>query len=205
MDFLFDGPKSAMLTVALAHGAGGPMDSPFMNDAAGGIAEGGFRVARFEFPYMAARRAGKKSGAPDPPAVLRETWLDAIRALGADRLVVGGKSLGGRIASMVADEGGVRGLICFGYPFHPPGKPERTRTAHLAALETPALILQGERDPFGTPEDVAGYRLSRAIRVVWIPDGDHSFKPRAKSGRTEAGNRALAVTEARNFVESRVS
>jgi hypothetical protein len=179
------------------------MDSPFMNDAANAIAEGGFRVARFEFPYMAARRTGRKSGAPDPPAVLRETWLDAIRALGADRLVIGGKSLGGRIASMVADEGGVRGLVCFGYPFHPPGKPERTRTAHLAALETPALVLQGERDPFGTPEDVAGYRLSRAIRVVWVPDGDHSFKPRAKSGRTEAENRAFAFAEARKFAESR--
>lgn len=205
IDFLIDGPKNAKLTVALAHGAGAPMDSPFMNDVAKGIAEGGFRVARFEFPYMRARRTGGKRGAPDPPPVLRETWLDAIRALGAERLVVGGKSLGGRIASMVADEGGVRGLVCFGYPFHPPGRPERLRTAHLAALATPALVLQGERDPFGTPEDVAGYRLSRAIRVVWIPDGDHSFKPRAKSGRTEADNRAFAVERAREFLTERVS
>jgi len=203
VDLFFDGPKNAGLTVALAHGAGAPMDSPFMNDVAKGIAEGGFRVARFEFPYMRARRAGGRSGAPDRPPVLRETWLEAIRELGPERLVVGGKSLGGRVASLVADEAGVRGLICFGYPFHPPGKPERLRTAHLAALATPALILQGTRDPFGGPDDVAGYRLSGAVRVVWVPDGDHSFKPRAKSGRTEAENRALAVAEARVFLGQR--
>jgi hypothetical protein len=205
VDFLLDGPKNAKLIVALAHGAGGPMDSPFMNEVAAGIAAGGYRVARFEFPYMRSRRSGQKSGAPDREPVLRQTWLEAIRALGPERLVVGGKSLGGRIASLVADEAGVRGLICFGYPFHPPGKPERLRTAHLAGLATPALVLQGTRDPFGAPEDVAGYRLSRAIRVVWVPDGDHSFKPRAKSGRTEAENRAFAVAEARVFLRERAA
>jgi predicted alpha/beta-hydrolase family hydrolase len=203
VDFLFDGPKNATLTLALAHGAGAPMDSPFMNDVAKGVAEGGYRVARFEFPYMRVRRSGGRSGAPDRPSVLRDTWLEAVGELGAERLVVGGKSLGGRIASLVADEAGVRGLICFGYPFHPPGKPERLRTAHLAALSTPALVLQGTRDPFGTPDDLAGYRLSPALRVVWVPDGDHSFKPRAKSGRTEAENRAFAVAEARAFLRER--
>ncbi len=205
ISILFDGPKNAALTVALAHGAGAPMDSPFMNDVAKGIAEGGFRVARFEFPYMRARRQGGRSGAPDRPPVLRETWLEAIRELGAERLVIGGKSLGGRIASLVADEAGVCGLVCFGYPFHPPGKPGQLRTAHLAALATPALFLQGTRDPFGSADDVAGYRLSRAIRVVWVPDGDHSFKPRAKSGRTEAENRAFAVAEALEFLRRRAA
>ncbi len=205
VDFLLDGPKNAKLTVVLAHGAGAPMDSPFMAEAAERIADGGFRVARFEFPYMRARREGAKSGAPDREPVLREAWLEAIRELGADRLVVGGKSLGGRIASMVADEAKVLGLLCFGYPFHPPGKPDRLRTAHLAGLATPALILQGERDPFGSPEEVSRYRLSRAIRVVWVPDGDHSFKPRAKSGRTEAENRAFAAAEARNFLRERTA
>jgi len=203
VDFLFDGPKNATLTVALAHGAGAPMDSSFMNDVAAGIAAGGYRVARFEFPYMRARRSGKNTRAPDREPVLRETWGQAIRELGPERLVVGGKSLGGRIASLVADDAGVRGLICFGYPFHPPGNPERLRTAHLAALATPALVLQGTRDPFGTPDDVAGYRLSRAIRLVWVPDGDHSLKPRAKSGRTEAENRAFAIAEACVFLRQR--
>ena len=198
--FLYDGPKRAALTVALAHGAGAPMDSPFMNAAAAGLGAAGFRVARFEFPYMRARREGGRRGAPDSPAVLRSTWLEAIEALGPGPVAVGGKSLGGRIASMVADEAGAAALVCFGYPFHPPGRPERLRTGHLEKLGTPTLILQGARDPFGTPEDVAGYRLSKAIRVVWVEDGDHSFKPRAKSGRTEKENVAFAIGKTVEFL-----
>ncbi|HYK42169.1 MAG TPA: alpha/beta fold hydrolase, partial [Thermoanaerobaculia bacterium] len=140
--FLFDGPAGASRTVVLAHGAGGPMDSPFLNDFAAGLAAEGLRVARFEFPYMRARRSGGKSGAPDREPVLRDAWHRAITALGGGRsLVIGGKSLGGRIASMVADEADVAGLVCLGYPFHPPGQPDRLRTKHLAALRTPAVIL----------------------------------------------------------------
>jgi predicted alpha/beta-hydrolase family hydrolase len=173
-----------------------------MAKAAHALGVHGFRVARFEFPYMHARRAGGGRGAPDRPAVLKEKWLEAVRALGSRHVVVGGKSLGGRIASMIADEAGADGLVCFGYPFHPPGAPERLRTAHLENLATPALILQGTRDSFGTPEDVEGYALARSIRVVWVPDGDHSFKPRAKSGRTEADNLAFAFETAADFVRS---
>jgi predicted alpha/beta-hydrolase family hydrolase len=94
----------------------------------------------------------------------------------------------------------VRGLVCFGYPFHPPGSPDRLRTAHLENLATPALVLQGTRDPFGAPEEVEAYRLARSIRVVWVPDGDHSLKPRAKSGRTESQNLELAFETAGEFV-----
>ena len=199
--FLFDGPEDAPLTLVLAHGAGAPMISPFLNVVARGVAQGGTRVARFEFPYMRARRPGGPRGAPDRGPVLEESWREAIAALGGGgRLVIGGKSLGGRIASMVADEAGVRGLVCLGYPFHPPGKPERLRTKHLESLSTPALLLQGTRDPFGGREDVAGYRLSEAIRVAWIEDGDHSFKPRASSGRTEAENLAQAIALVREFL-----
>jgi hypothetical protein len=205
MEFFFDGPADAKLTIALAHGAGAPMDSPFMEKAARALGSRGFRVARFEFPYMHARREGGARGAPDRPSVLRETWLEVARALGPGHLVIGGKSLGGRIASMIADEAGARGLVCFGYPFHPPGAPERLRTAHLEHLATPALILQGTRDPFGTPDDVKGYALSRSVRVVWVPDGDHSFKPRAKSGRTEADNLAFAFETAADFAGELVS
>jgi predicted alpha/beta-hydrolase family hydrolase len=101
---------------------------------------------------------------------------------------------------MVADREGVRGLVCLGYPFHPPGKPERLRTKHLEDLRTPALIVQGTRDTFGGREDVAGYQLSDAIRVAWIEDGDHSLKPRASSGRTEAQNIAEAIVLVREFL-----
>jgi hypothetical protein len=200
--FLFDGPESAAPTIVLAHGAGAPMDSPAMTAFARGLADRGFRVARFEFPYMRARREGGARKAPNPGPVLAASWKRAVEALGGGgRVVIGGKSLGGRIASMVADEVGARGLVCLGYPFHPPGQPDRLRTAHLAALRTPALIVQGTRDSFGTAEDVATYTLSPSIELVWIPDGDHSFKPRASSGRTEKQNLAAAVEAVAGFLE----
>ena len=116
-------------------------------------------------------------------------------------LVIGGRSMGGRIASMVADDCGVRALLCFAYPFHPPGRPDRLRTAHLARLRTPTLILQGERDPFGSPAEVASYALPAAITVHWIADGDHSFKPRKRSGRTLQDNLADAVQRSVSFLD----
>jgi len=201
-DLLLDGPVDAAMTVVLAHGAGAPMNTPFLNSVARGLAAaGGVRVLRFEFPYMRARRQGGGRGAPDREPILRNAWKEVVEELGGGkRVVIGGKSLGGRIASLVADEVGARGLVCLGYPFHPPGRPEKLRTEHLEALKTPALIVQGTRDPFGSPDDVAGYRLSPAIRVVWLEDGDHSWKPRASSGRTEAQNMADALAAIREFL-----
>jgi predicted alpha/beta-hydrolase family hydrolase len=199
--FLTDGPDAAEQTYVFAHGAGGPMDAPFMNLVARELGERGIRVVRFEFPYMAARRTGGKRGAPDREKVLLDTWREvATKLCGGERLVIGGKSMGGRMATLVADELRVRGVVCFGYPFHPPGQPAKARTAHLEALVTPMLVLQGERDPFGTPEDVAGYKLSSQIRIEWIPDGDHSLKPRAKSGNTERQNLVHTVDLAAAFM-----
>ncbi len=200
---LLDGPDAASATVLLAPGAGAPMDSSFLARAAAGLASRGIRVVRFEFPYMARRRTEGRRGAPDREPVLRASWTAmAERFGGGPRVVVGGKSLGGRIASMIADEVGARGLVCFGYPFHPPGDKSRLRTKHLAALRTPALILQGERDVFGDRADVEGYALSPAIRIHWLAAGDHSFKPPARSGRTEAGNVEEAIAIAAEFIES---
>ncbi len=198
--FLLDGPCNASLTLALAHGAGAPMDSPFMEFMATHVAAAGWRVARFEFPYMAKRRVDDKRRPPDREAVLLQSWTTVVDALGPERLVVGGKSLGGRIASMVADETGVRGLVCLGYPFHPPGRPERTRTAHLATLRTPTLIVQGARDPFGVEADTDSYTLSPAIGLHWLGDGDHSFKPRKKSGRTLEQNLLEAARSVAGFL-----
>jgi hypothetical protein len=107
--------------------------------------------------------------------------------------------MGGRIASLIADDLGVDGLLCLGYPFHPPGRPERTRTAHLETLRTPTLICQGERDPFGSRDEVGGYRLSGSIRLVWIADGEHSFRPRKASGRTWEQNLDAAARAAATF------
>jgi uncharacterized protein len=183
-----DGPADAPLTLVLAHGAGAPMDSPFLEALARDVSAAGFEVARFEFPYMAARRRGERRP-PDRQAVLERAWLGAVEACRegrrSRRLVVGGKSLGGRIASRIAERAGAVGLVCLGYPFHPPKRPPTGRIEHLATLGTPTLILQGTRDPFGTPEEVASYPLSPAIRLHWVADGDHGFKPRRRSGRTE--------------------
>jgi uncharacterized protein len=179
------------------------MDNAFMKAMAAGIADRGIRVVRFEFPYMAARRAGKKTGAPDREPVLLETWREMVaRYAPAPQLVIGGKSLGGRMASMVADQLGVAGLVCFGYPFHPPGQPQKLRTRHLETLTTPAVMIQGTRDPLGNESEVPRYRLSHAIRLEWIPDGDHSFKPRVRSGSTEGENLARAVEIASEFILS---
>jgi predicted alpha/beta-hydrolase family hydrolase len=187
-DLLFDGPPNATVTIVLAHGAGAGMDTPFMDFFASGLAKHGFRLVRFEFPYMASHRSAGKRKPPDREPVLRETWLKVIAMVRNSGLVIGGKSMGGRIASLIADEAAVSGLVCLGYPFHPVGKPESLRVEHLKAIQTPTLILQGERDPFGNREAVAGYKRSPAVEVVWLPDGDHSFKPRKSSGRTEEQN-----------------
>jgi len=200
-DFLTDGPGEAPVRIVLAHGAGAPMDTPFMNAIAHGVAGAGIRVVRFEFDYMAKRRSDGKRRGPERVEKLIARYRAVLEELGeASRTVIGGKSMGGRIASLIADDVGVAGLVCLGYPFHPPTKPERLRTEHLCKLRTPALIVQGTRDRFGVPEEVASYELSPAIQVVWLEDGDHSFKPRKKSGRTLEQHLDEAVAAIVDFV-----
>ncbi|THF56100.1 alpha/beta hydrolase [Mesorhizobium composti] len=200
-DFLFSDPRDASTTLLLAHGAGAPMDSDWMNTMAAKLAGQGIRVARFEFAYMAARRTGQRKPPPRAEKLLDEyrAVVDALAPQG--RLLIGGKSLGGRVASMVADDlhraGKIAGLVCLGYPFHPPGSPEKLRTAHLETLRCPALICQGTRDPFGTREEVAGYDLSAAIALHWF-EGDHDLKPRKADGVTlddNLGQAASAVAD----------
>ena len=112
--FLSNGPEQGAPTLILAHGAGAPMDSPFMEHMARQLAHAEVHVLRFEFPYMAARRTSGKRGAPEREAVLLQTWRDAVAECGAGRPFIGGKSMGGRMASMVADEVGAAGLVCLG-------------------------------------------------------------------------------------------
>lgn len=197
MEFLANGLEASAPTLILAHGAGAAMDSPFMEHMARQLADAGVRVLRFEFPYMARRRTTGKRGAPDRELVLLQTWRDAVAECGAERPFIGGKSMGGRMASMVADEVGAAGLACLGYPFHPPGKPEKTRTAHLEALLTPTLIVQGTRDPFGTREDVAGYTLSDAIHMHWVEGGNHDL---VASGTGKAAGWNAVAAEVATFV-----
>ena len=183
--FLIEGDAKADTTILLAHGAGAPMDSASMNAYAGALVRAGLRVVRFEFSYMANRRTTDVRKPPPRAETLNAEYLAAVDAVDArGRLVIGGKSMGGRVASMIADDlfhaGRISGLLCLGYPFHPVGKPDQLRTAHLAELKTPALIVQGTRDPFGTREEVASCKLSKMIEILWLEDGDHDLKPRKK-------------------------
>jgi len=179
---------------AIAHGAGAGMRHPFMTGVAAGLARGGISVLRFNFPYMEkARRV------PDSPAVLLKTWDAAIgdaagRHVGLP-VVAGGKSLGGRMASMAAARQGgafpAAALVFFGYPLHPPGRPERLRDAHLFEIRVPMLFIQGTRDAlarFDLIQDVV-HRLGSRARLHEVAGGDHSFRaPRAKRPDLEIGH-----------------
>jgi predicted alpha/beta-hydrolase family hydrolase len=203
MDLLRNGPEQSSTQIVLAHGAGAGMDSPFMQAIAEGLAARGFSVVRFEFPYMREKRRGGAKRGPDRQDVLVNAWRDVIETLGgAHALVLGGKSLGGRIASLIADEVGAKGLVCLGYPFHPPGRPRVLRTRHLERLDTPTLIVQGSRDSMGSRDQVPDYTLSPRIHVTWIEDGDHSLKPRRRSGCDPQEALANAVDQVAVFVNA---
>jgi predicted alpha/beta-hydrolase family hydrolase len=204
-EIFYSGPERAPIYV-LAHGAGAGHDSAFMVAMADLLAARGVRVARFDFAYMAERRAGKKRPPPKAERVVPEyrAALDRVAAEAAagTTIVIGGKSMGGRVASLLAaeDTAPARGLACLGYPFHPPNQPGNLRVAHLAAIPCSTLIVQGERDPFGGRGEVEGFGLPSAIRFAWIGDGDHDFGPRGGSGFTRKGNLATAADALASFV-----
>ena len=196
-NFLITGPPDAAVRYLCAHGAGAGMETPFLKAVAELLAERGIATYRFEFAYMAARRQGARKPPPKAERLMNE-YRAAVAAVPAGvPLIIGGKSMGGRVASMVADElypaKRIAGLACLGYPFHPPKKPQQLRTAHLTALACPTLIVQGERDPFGGRTEVEAYGLSPAIRFYWAADGDHDLGPRGGSGFTRKGNLAAAA------------
>jgi predicted alpha/beta-hydrolase family hydrolase len=198
LDLLTTGPPDAAAHFLCAHGAGGGMDSAFLKTMAALLAERGVATHRFEFAYMAARRQGGSRKPPPRAERLMDEYRAAVAAMPAGAtLLIGGKSMGGRVASLIADELFARqriaGLVCLGYPFHPPNKPEQLRTAHLEHLACAALIVQGERDPFGGRGEVEAYRLSPAIRFHWVGDGDHDLGPRGASGFTRKGNLTAAA------------
>lgn len=194
-------PASA--TLILAHGAGAPMDSGWMNDMAARLADQGVNVVRFEFPYMAQRRADGGKRPPNPAPKLLECWREVyalVRRHVTGRLAVGGKSMGGRMASLLADELGADALVCLGYPFYAVGKPEKPRVEHLAGLKTRALIVQGERDALGNREAVEAYTLAPAIEVFWLTAGDHDLKPLKASGFTHEQHLAAAAQKVALFL-----
>lgn len=206
-NFLINDPGNARATVLLAHGAGAPMDSAAMEAITAALVARSLKVARFEFSYMATRRT--EGGRKPPPRAdrLLPEYMESIKALNSEGpLIIGGKSMGGRVATMIADEcyesGQINGVLCLGYPFHPPNKPTSLRTAHLVGLKPPTLIVQGTRDPFGTQQEVPDYELSPSIELVWLPDGDHDFKPRKRvTGLTQADHIATMAGQVSNWID----
>ncbi len=193
VDILWSGPESADETLVLGHGAGAAMDSKGMNDLADVLASRGIRTARFEFGYMAGRREGVRRPPPRAETLAGE-YLAAVAQVGG-RPFIGGRSMGGRVATMVADELGPPGVVCFGYPFHPPLKPTQLRTAHLENLETPLLVVQGTRDEFGTRDEVEGYALSPTVEIVWVEGANHGLG--TKKALAAAADAAAAWISAR--------
>ncbi|HBS41689.1 MAG TPA: alpha/beta hydrolase [Oceanospirillales bacterium] len=191
----------------MAHGAGADASSEFMQDMGARIAALGVYVVRFDFPYMEKRREDGKRRPPDRLPKLLDAFREIITAL--DRpCVIGGKSMGGRVASVLgqaADRPGqVKGCACLGYPFHPPGKPESLRTEHLLSLNTPVLIAQGTRDAMGTQDEVAAMALDKALEFVWLADGNHDLKPRKASGFSHDEHLQTTAAAVAAFVQNAI-
>lgn len=206
--FVVNGPETASSGFLFAHGAGAPMDSDFMETVANGLASRGVRVIRFEFPYMAKRRIDGKKRPPDRQPILVQSFVDALEALprSVAKVYIGGKSMGGRMATLLTadtlavEAHDIAGCICFGYPFHAPGKPMGNRMDHFSSLVQPLLICQGTRDPFGGQEELARYSIPKKAKICWIEDGDHDLKPRKASGRTHSENIVNAIDRAAHLM-----
>lgn len=172
----------------LAHGAGAGQDSSFMQGLREYLGRNGVQTLSIEFAYMQRIRREKRRRPPPSVDHLVEEmvqWCGILKHRNLPPLWLGGKSLGGRVASLVASRQETVGLVLCGYPFHPPRKPERTRLAHWPRITCPTLVLQGTRDPFGTRDEIEGYDLPGNAKVTFLEDGEHDWKPRKSSGLTQ--------------------
>lgn len=209
MNLVFDGPDNGPLFV-FAHGAGAPLTSDFMQQVSAGLAKQGIRVLRFNFNYMQQRLDTGSRRPPERADKLIAQFQNVISSLNAP-MVIGGKSMGGRMASLVAAEGGadlskqVKGVACLGYPFHPQGKPEKLRIEHLADISQPLFIMQGERDKLGNKLEVASYSLPDSMQWLWLEDGDHDLKPRVKSGFTHQQHIQSVIMHLSNYIKACLS
>lgn len=203
-DYLTFGDNSSPLTLVLAHGAGLPMNAPFMVNMAQSVALEGFQVVLFDFDYMKRRKLEGRQFPPDRQDKLLARWHQVLADWSGCKLVIGGKSMGGRIASIIMAQtpDAAEGLVCLGYPFHPPGRPENLRVAHLMDLTKPTLICQGERDPFGTRKEFDRSPFPDCVEFYWLADGEHSFRPRVSSGLTEEQNLSAAAAAVSGFLKS---
>lgn len=206
MPLKIDRAKDDAPTLILAHGAGAPMDSDFLQRLSELLLAQGINVCRFEFPYMAERRVTGKKRPPNRQSELIDAWhlaLEQTADVFTGPFFIGGKSMGGRMAAVLAASVKVRGLVCFGYPFHPAGKPDTLRVDTLQQLQCDTLIVQGTRDRLGNQAEVENYKLPANIALQWLHDGDHDFKPRVRSGCTQEQHLITAAQLAADFIFQR--
>ncbi|MGL6624575.1 alpha/beta fold hydrolase [Aeromonas jandaei] len=199
-----EGAVDAPVRILLAHGAGAGMEHAFLAELSRLLAGPDIEVVRFNFPYMSKRALDGKRRPPDRQPVLLDHWREMVREFAHPRLFLAGKSMGGRMAAEISDEiyceMNAAGLLILGYPFHPPARPDRWRGEVLKQIKTPTLLLQGERDTFGSRAELADFPFSSAVSVHWLTDGDHGFKPRKSSGLCEQDNLQQAASRIRQFV-----
>ncbi|MGL6536875.1 alpha/beta fold hydrolase [Aeromonas hydrophila] len=199
-----EGAVDAPVRILLAHGAGAGMEHAFLAEFSRLLAGPDIEVVRFNFPYMSKRALDGKCRPPDRQPVLLAHWRQMAKEFAHPRLFLAGKSMGGRMAAELyqdgEDEMNAAGLLILGYPFHPPANPDRWRGDVLKQIKTPTLLLQGERDTFGTRAELADFPFSPAVSVHWLTDGDHGFKPRKSSGMSEQENLWQAAGQIKNFI-----
>ncbi|WP_166113119.1 alpha/beta family hydrolase [Pseudoalteromonas sp. Z9A5] len=208
MEWFKSKTQPAIAQFIFAHGAGAGSDSDFMQNMATLLSDQGIDVGLFDFEYMQIAKQTNKRRPPERAPKLLSYYEQVLSQAQPNLpLFIGGKSMGGRMASMLAcsTEHPVLGVLAFGYPFHPPGKPEKLRTDHFADIVCPFLVLQGERDTFGTREELATLPMPKQPQYIWLTDGDHSLKPRKKSGITEQQNRETAALGAVEFIKKCVN
>jgi predicted alpha/beta-hydrolase family hydrolase len=195
--------QNPIATFIFAHGAGAGQNSEFMQSMAERLAKNHINVIRFNFAYMQLAEELGRRRPPDRADKLLAYFKTVLSEVNSRvPIFVCGKSRGGRMASMLLQESTALGCICMGYPFHPPSKPEKLRTEHLLEIKKPVLILQGERDTFGTREEIGTYNLSAQIQINYLTDGDHSFKPRKASGYSLDTNLNQAIEQSVAFIRT---
>ncbi|MBL0609774.1 alpha/beta fold hydrolase [Aeromonas jandaei] len=199
-----EGAVDAPVRILLAHGAGAGMEHAFLAELSRLLAGPDIEVVRFNFPYMTRRSQDGKRRPPDRQPILLAHWREMVREFAHPRLFLAGKSMGGRMVAEISDEiyceMNAAGLLILGYPFHPPARPDRWRGEVLKQIKTPTLLLQGERDTFGSRVELADFPFSSAVSVHWLTDGDHGFKPGKSSGLCEQDNLQRAASRIRQFV-----
>jgi predicted alpha/beta-hydrolase family hydrolase len=200
-------PRAPIADFVFAHGAGAGKDSSFIVDMANLLEAAGVRVHLFNFAYMNKAIALKKRHPPSKMPVLCDEFIDIIRTIDLDRqdnvpLLIGGKSMGSRVACEIADrlERGPSGVIAYGYPFHPPNKPDKSRLDTLTRLTCPCVIIQGESDALGNQDEIEMFDIPENISVAFVPTANHDLKPLKRSGWTHEQTLQFAADKTVSFI-----